>query len=83
MRARTALLEALTPPCEMLSNASSQHSAKANPLYAVGGTIRDVLLGRPIIDVDLAIEGDAIDAMRVAMPNARVTAHARFGTATA
>jgi len=30
------------------------------PLYAVGGCVRDALLGRSFLDVDLALEGDAI-----------------------
>lgn len=53
----------------------------AAPVYAVGGTVRDLLLGRPLVDVDLAIEGDAIDAVRAAFPSARLTTHSRFRTA--
>ena len=30
--------------------------------WIVGGTVRDALLGRPITDVDLAVDGDAHDA---------------------
>ena len=29
-------------------------------LYVVGGTVRDIILGRPIYDVDFALSGDAI-----------------------
>lgn len=30
------------------------------PIYLVGGAVRDLLLGRPIEDVDLVVEGDGI-----------------------
>src|SRR4051794_41967333 len=29
------------------------------PVYLVGGAVRDLLLGRPTADVDLMVEGDA------------------------
>ena len=53
------------------------------PLYAVGGFVRDLLLGHPNLDVDLVVEGDAI---RLAQELARrlgghVRSHRRFGTA--
>jgi len=57
-------------------------AAAGAPVYAVGGAVRDLLLGRPLVDIDLAIEGDAIAAVREALRGARVTTHARFGTAS-
>ncbi len=30
------------------------------PLYLVGGPLRDLLLDRPLIDIDIAVEGDAM-----------------------
>ena len=51
-------------------------------LYAVGGTVRDLLIGRPFVDLDLVAETDAAALMRKALPRTRVVAHARFGTAT-
>ena len=55
------------------------------PLYLVGGAVRDLLLQRPGVDVDLVVEdkGDAF-ASRVASslgPEAALTLHRRFGTA--
>ena len=52
-------------------------------LFLVCGAVRDALLGRPIEDVDLAVEGDAIAfGRRLARSmGGRVTAHERFGTA--
>lgn len=53
-------------------------------VWVVGGTVRDLLLGRPVVDVDLVVEGDAVEAARRlgdALGGA-VTVHDRFGTAT-
>ena len=38
------------------------------PLYLVGGSVRDLLLGRPINDFDLTVEGEAahLDLYRIA-----------------
>jgi len=51
--------------------------------YFVGGLVRDLLLGSPIVDVDMVIEGDAIALARrlTADLGGRVRAHKRFGTA--
>jgi tRNA nucleotidyltransferase (CCA-adding enzyme) len=52
-------------------------------VYLVGGTVRDILLGRPNFDVDVAVEGDAI-AFAQALADelgGRVRPHGQFGTA--
>ncbi len=59
------------------------HAGEQMPVYAVGGTARDLLLGRELVDLDLAVEGDAIALARSALPGARITCHSRFGTASA
>lgn len=51
-------------------------------VYLVGGAVRDLMLDTPILDIDLAIEGDAIAVTRQALPGAKLTTHARFGTAS-
>ena len=53
-------------------------------LYLVGGGVRDLLLERSHLDVDLAVEGDAASlAEEVAVAvEARLTVHQRFGTAS-
>lgn len=54
------------------------------PVYLVGGTVRDRLLGMPLTDLDIVIIGDAPAlARRLAdtIPG-RLTIHPRFGTAT-
>lgn len=53
-------------------------------VYAVGGFVRDLLLGIPNLDVDLVVEGDGIRFAKALARRyqARVTTHDRFGTAT-
>ena len=56
---------------------------RADGVYLVGGTVRDILLGEESFDVDIAVEGDAI-AFAYALAEAldgRATPHRRFGTA--
>ena len=56
---------------------------RAEGVYLVGGTVRDILLGEPSFDVDIAVEGDAI-AFAYALADAlggRATPHRKFGTA--
>ncbi|MEE9202995.1 MAG: CCA tRNA nucleotidyltransferase [Dehalococcoidia bacterium] len=50
--------------------------------YLVGGAVRDMLLERPCMDVDLSVEGDAIAVAHDIAGGLRVVAHPRFGTAT-
>ncbi|HEX9331562.1 MAG TPA: hypothetical protein VF896_06725 [Anaerolineales bacterium] len=53
------------------------------PLYIVGGSVRDLVLGRRLNDFDLTVEGDAIKlAYSLASKHGGgVTAHTKFGTA--
>jgi tRNA nucleotidyltransferase (CCA-adding enzyme) len=53
------------------------------PLYIVGGSVRDLVLGRPFNDFDLTVEGDAIALARAlaSKHGGGVTAHLKFGTA--
>lgn len=52
-------------------------------VYAVGGFVRDLLLGVTNLDVDLVVEGNGIAFARTLarQRHARVTVHERFGTA--
>ena len=74
-------------PAEVISlvrAAAGAASARGQWLYIVGGAVRDLLLGRPIVDLDLVVEGNAI-ALARHLAGARgetVVAHRRFGTAT-
>jgi tRNA nucleotidyltransferase (CCA-adding enzyme) len=50
-----------------------------DPVYLVGGAVRDLLLGRGRADVDLVVEGDA--AALASRLGAEVVSHERFATA--
>ncbi len=53
-------------------------------VFLVGGLVRDVLLKRSNLDVDLVVEGDGIEfaqAYARRHPEVRVRAHRKFGTA--
>jgi tRNA nucleotidyltransferase (CCA-adding enzyme) len=56
---------------------------RAEGVYLVGGTVRDILLGEESFDVDIAVEGDAIAFARdlAAALGGRFTPHRKFGTA--
>ncbi|HSS80685.1 MAG TPA: hypothetical protein VLK24_05765 [Gaiellaceae bacterium] len=56
---------------------------RASGIYLVGGTVRDILLGEPGFDVDLAVEGDGQEfAQALAQKLAgSVRPHDAFGTA--
>jgi len=53
-------------------------------VYAVGGMVRDLLLGLQTIDVDIVVEGQGIHFARSLADrlHAKVKCHERFGTAT-
>jgi tRNA nucleotidyltransferase (CCA-adding enzyme) len=53
--------------------------AATEPVYLVGGAVRDLLLGRGRADIDLVVEGDA--AALASRLGADVVSHERFATA--
>jgi tRNA nucleotidyltransferase (CCA-adding enzyme) len=78
------LEQALSEPVLALVRHISQEAHEMGFVpYFVGGPVRDILLGSPILDVDMVIEGDAIKlAHRLADAlGGRAIAHKRFGTA--
>ncbi len=54
-------------------------AAAPDPVYLVGGAVRDLLLGRGRGDIDLAVEGDPAD-LAAALGAETLAAHPRFGT---
>jgi tRNA nucleotidyltransferase (CCA-adding enzyme) len=74
-----AKLEHLTPVFEAVAALSEPYEG----VYLVGGTVRDILLGEPNFDVDIAVEGDAIELGRALARelDGRLKAHRKFGTA--
>ena len=73
-------------PAELVSFmrlAGEMAQSQGQSLYLVGGVVRDLLLGQTNLDLDLVLEGNAIDlARKLAEINpGKITIHPRFGTA--
>src|SRR5258708_14269144 len=68
---------------DLLQRIAGEASARRYPMYLVGGFVRDLLLGRPSLDFDLVLEGDAVVLAQALVEKygGRVTAHTKFGTA--
>ncbi|MFC2056106.1 CCA tRNA nucleotidyltransferase [Chloroflexota bacterium] len=68
---------------EFMQEAGLVADSQGQNLYLVGGVVRDLLLGRTNLDLDLVVEGDAINlAQRLAdITQGKVTIHPRFQTA--
>src|SRR5690349_10870030 len=86
---RPDLLQRLTarlpqPLAEALSTLQRLADTSSTPLYLVGGAVRDLLLDRPNLDLDLALEGEVAPIARdlAAATGGRAVLHHRFGTAT-
>ncbi len=77
-----SLLEAALPQ-EMAMVLRTLGGMAAEPAYLVGGPVRDLLLGRRLVDLDVVVEGDAM-ALAGSLAQAlggRAVTHPRFGTA--
>lgn len=89
-RARREILERpdlrrLAPGARRLVGAARRLAREEKQsLYLVGGPVRDLFLGRSLLDVDLVVEGDALAFTRRLSRELEVPArfHERFGTAT-
>ena len=62
---------------------ADEASQNGLPLYIIGGSVRDLILGAAIKDLDLTIEGDAVSLAQSLGKHhgGKVTAHKKFGTA--
>ena len=78
-------MEKLLPPVTVrfLRAAGVIAAREGLPLFLVGGSVRDLLLGRPILDLDLVAEGDAplLASVLAKELGGEVTARSQFGTA--
>jgi tRNA nucleotidyltransferase (CCA-adding enzyme) len=78
-------VKATVPPglLDILEQASQMAADMGFSLYMVGGFVRDLLLGKPNLDLDLVVEGDAILLAQGLTDElgGKVRVHARFGTA--
>lgn len=68
---------------EFMQTAGLVAASQGQKLYLVGGMVRDLLLGRTNLDLDLVVEGDAVEvAGRLAgIIQGKLTIHLRFRTA--
>ncbi|MBK9051281.1 MAG: CBS domain-containing protein [Chloroflexi bacterium] len=82
---REKLARYLDPALWRLVQVISDAAAGLNlPLYFVGGLVRDFLLQKPITDIDMVVEGEAIrlaDYLQTQY-GGELHTHERFGTAT-
>jgi len=74
------MLEGLPPDTQDVLRVAASFGS---PTFLVGGSVRDLLLGLPITDLDLVVEGDGprlAEELAVAL-DGTVAAHSPFGTA--
>ncbi len=68
---------------EVLASAGSVADEEGVNIYVVGGFVRDLILGVENLDIDIVVEGDAIDFARKISKRAEavLTEHEKFQTA--
>ncbi len=85
-RSLQEILEKRLPPDRLLfiKKAGASAGEAGVRAFIVGGSVRDLLLGFPVRDIDLSVEGDAEEFARrlVAESGGRIVAHGRFKTAS-
>ncbi len=71
------------PALRFIEQASRTAHSREERVYLVGGAVRDLLLGKPVLDIDLVVEGDAIALATELSKNYKVslTIHKPFLTA--
>ncbi len=81
----SALQARLSAPNQtLLDTVTRLAESREIALYLVGGAVRDLLLEREQVDLDIAVEGDAIELAQALAQAAdgRVVIHPSFGTAS-
>jgi tRNA nucleotidyltransferase (CCA-adding enzyme) len=81
---KNSRLKKLTPQFKNILRISSKIAQKSGyNIYLVGGVVRDLLLNRPVFDLDIAVEGDAILLVKrlAECLNKSFRKHHSFGTA--
>ncbi len=68
---------------DFMETAGQVADSQGQSLYLVGGVVRDLLLGQPNFDLDLVVEGNAINLARQLnqMKRGKLITHPRFNTA--
>jgi tRNA nucleotidyltransferase (CCA-adding enzyme) len=67
----------------LLSKIAEQAAALGMPCFLVGGFVRDLLLGSPVNDLDVVVEGDAIELGEILVKRhgGKLIPHTKFCTA--
>ena len=67
----------------LMQSAGAMADYQGQRLYLVGGVVRDLILGRTNLDLDLVVEGDALSLapQLASITQGKLTTHPRFGTA--
>ena len=67
----------------LLSSIAAQAASLNMPCYLVGGFVRDLLLNKPVNDLDIVVEGDAIKLGKALIQKhgGKLTPHTKFRTA--
>jgi len=83
-RIRALLRDGLGARWEWIRRMGEVAESMGLAIHLVGGTVRDLFLGRPVRDVDLVVEGDAPKVAEEVRRRygGRVRAHSPFGTAS-
>ena len=68
---------------DFMQSAGAVAARQGQGLYLVGGVVRDLLLERTNLDLDLVVEGDAVELARqlASTTEGKLTIHSRFKTA--
>ena len=78
------LVENISPDLlEVIRNIADAANVYGYNVYMVGGIVRDLLLGYPSDDIDIVVDGDAIEFAEFLAKKwgGKVTSHKKFGTA--
>jgi len=79
------LIEEKLPPelVNLMWVAGEMANSRGEKLYLVGGVVRDLLLGQANFDLDLVVEGSAIELAQQLerIAKGKITTHPRFNTA--
>jgi tRNA nucleotidyltransferase (CCA-adding enzyme) len=79
------LIEKQLPPelVNFMWVAGEMANSRGEKLYLVGGVVRDLLMGQPNFDLDLVVEGNAIELAQQlkGIDKGKITTHPRFNTA--
>lgn len=78
------LIEKQLPPelVNFMWVAGEMANSRGEKLYLVGGVVRDLLLEQANLDLDLVVEGNAIElAQQLKLNKGKITTHPRFNTA--